>query len=83
MDFESLEFRWSLQKIQIFFNGKITKENNFPGGIESSNQIIFELEIGDMNILFYDRTSKAFVFALTYEKLDDGEVYETRLVLFL
>lgn len=84
MDFESLKFPWSLQKIQIFFNGKITKENKFPGGIDSSglfNEINFELAIGDMNILFYDQTSKAFLFALVYEKLDDGEVYETRFVL--
>ena len=67
----------------MFYNGQISKESAFSLGIQpvgSLKTIQFELSIRDMNIQFFDKSEKKFVFALVYDKLDDGAVYETRFV---
>ena len=83
LEFDCYKFDWILRKIRVFFNGKITKENVFSPGIKPVGifkSIEMELSIRDMNILFFEKSEKKFQFVLEYDKLDDGAVYETRLV---
>lgn len=83
LKFNCDQFDWMLRKIRVFYNGKMSKENAFPLGIlpdEILNTIQFELSIRDMNIQFFDKSEKKFVFALVYDNFDDGAVYETRFV---
>ena len=83
LKFNCNQFDWILRKIRVFYNGQISKESAFSLGIQpvgSLKTIQFELSIRDMNIQFFDKSEKKFVFALVYDKLDDGAVYETRFV---
>jgi hypothetical protein len=63
----------------VFFNGALIKKNEFALGVQSKgNEISFEFSIRDVNLQFYDKREKKFVFELICEVSGSQKEHKSR-----